>query len=73
MTDNTVGNIHCRTCPFTCKGAEICEPQQIKNRLRLLLPDVLEKNDGDTMPNLVKPDVAIYIEMCDKQYYVWCF
>ena len=70
MTDNTIENINCRTCPFTCKGAEICEPQQIKNRLRLLLPDVLGKNNGDTMPNLVKPNVGIYVEICGKQYYI---
>lgn len=70
MTDNKFENIQCCTCPFTCKGAEICEPQQIKNRLQHLLPDVLEKSDGDTIPNLVKPHIAIYVEICDKQYYI---
>ncbi len=63
-------NMHCHTCPFTCKGAEICEPQQIKNRLRLLLPDILEKTDGDAMPNLVKSNITICVEICDKQYYI---
>ena len=67
---NTVENIHCAECPFTCKEAEICEPQQMKNRLRLLLPNVLEKNNGDIIPNLEKPNIAIYVEMCGKQYYV---
>ena len=70
MIDNNFENMQCSRCPFTCKGAEICEPQQIKNRLYRLLPDVLEKNDGDTMPNLVKPHIAIYVEICGKQYYI---
>lgn len=56
-------NIRCNMCPFTCKGAE----RQLKNKLQQFLPDVLEKTD--TMNGLVKPNIVISIQICDKEYY----
>jgi len=64
---NTVENMRCNMCPFTCKGAEVCEPRQLKNKLQEFLPDVLEKTD--TMNGLVKPNIVISIRICDKEYY----
>ena len=69
MEDNTFENTRCYTCPFVCKGAEICEPRQIKNKLKDFLPNILEKTDVDTIPHIEKPYITICIEICDKQYY----
>ena len=59
----------CETCPFTCKGAEVCIPRQLKNQLALFLPNVVEEPFSKKPPTLTKPNILINVRINDREYY----
>lgn len=57
----------CTQCPFTCKNAEICKPNQLLNEMRNYLPSVV---DELAVPKtLTKPSISCSIEMDGHTYY----
>lgn len=60
-------DIWCFGCPFTCKGAETCEPRLLLDKIKNYLPSVIDYYDKST---LIKPSVSLQVELNGRTYYI---